>query len=71
MERAEELKMLARKLSELRKQSNHLFASQVEMRINLQLLAEKQSELFRKSQYLAALTQTILRGKNILLPPTG
>ena len=59
MDMQREIELTTRKLIQLRKASNALFSSQVELKINLQIIQEQQEEIHVKHQYIHALSDFI------------
>jgi hypothetical protein len=63
MEMSNEIENLRRKLKELKKECNRLFADQVELYINMLIITDKQNELLAKNQELLAMRDAIRERK--------
>jgi hypothetical protein len=59
METLVELRSLRERLANIKKESNRLFAAQVELKLNHSLIIERQEEIFMKDQELEALRNFI------------
>ena len=59
MDMQREIDLITRKLAQLRKASNALFSSQVELKINLQIIQEQQEEIHLRHQYINAFADFI------------